>query len=33
MSLIVCTVLYIVLAVVMTGMAPWHEAGHAPSRW
>ena len=28
MSLVVCTVLYIVLALVMTGMAPWTEAGH-----
>jgi basic amino acid/polyamine antiporter, APA family len=27
MSLIVCTVLYIVLAVVMTGMAPWNKLG------
>ena len=28
MSLIVCTVLYIVLALVMTGMAPWQQARH-----
>ncbi|MDQ5841492.1 MAG: amino acid permease [Chloroflexota bacterium] len=27
MSLIVCTVLYIVLALVMTGMAPWNKLG------
>jgi len=27
MSLIVCTVLYIVLALVMTGMAPWNQLG------
>lgn len=27
MSLIVCTVLYIVLAVVMTGIAPWNKLG------
>jgi basic amino acid/polyamine antiporter, APA family len=27
MSLIVCTVLYIVLALVMTGMAPWNRLG------
>ncbi|MGB7212175.1 MAG: amino acid permease [Gemmatimonadales bacterium] len=27
MSLIVCTVLYIVLALVMTGMAPWQKLG------
>jgi basic amino acid/polyamine antiporter, APA family len=27
MSLIVCTVLYIVLALVMTGMAPWSQLG------
>ncbi|HEU5357615.1 MAG TPA: amino acid permease [Gemmatimonadales bacterium] len=27
MSLVVCTVLYIVLAVVMTGMAPWKQLG------
>jgi APA family basic amino acid/polyamine antiporter len=29
MSLIVCTVLYIVLALVMTGMAPWQKLGTA----
>ncbi|HVL16643.1 MAG TPA: amino acid permease [Gemmatimonadales bacterium] len=29
MSLIVCTVLYIVLAAVMTGMAPWNKLGTA----
>ena len=29
MSLIVCTVLYIVLALVMTGMAPWNKLGTA----
>jgi basic amino acid/polyamine antiporter, APA family len=29
MSLIVCTVLYIVLALVMTGMAPWNQLGTA----
>ena len=29
MSLIVCTVLYIVLAAVMTGMAPWNRLGTA----
>ena len=28
MSLVVCTVLYIVLALVMTGMAPWQQARH-----
>ncbi|HEV8453810.1 MAG TPA: amino acid permease [Gemmatimonadales bacterium] len=27
MSLIVCTVLYIILALVMTGMAPWNQLG------
>ncbi|HEU4763885.1 MAG TPA: amino acid permease, partial [Gemmatimonadales bacterium] len=27
MSLVVCTVLYIVLALVMTGMAPWNKLG------
>jgi basic amino acid/polyamine antiporter, APA family len=27
MSLIVCTVLYIILALVMTGMAPWNKLG------
>jgi basic amino acid/polyamine antiporter, APA family len=27
MSLVVCTVLYIVLALVMTGMAPWKQLG------
>ena len=27
MSLVVCTVLYIVLAAVMTGMAPWPKLG------
>jgi APA family basic amino acid/polyamine antiporter len=27
MSLVVCTVLYIVLALVMTGMAPWQKLG------
>jgi basic amino acid/polyamine antiporter, APA family len=29
MSLIVCTVLYIVLALVMTGIAPWNQLGTA----
>jgi APA family basic amino acid/polyamine antiporter len=29
MSLVVCTVLYIVLAAVMTGMAPWNKLGTA----
>jgi APA family basic amino acid/polyamine antiporter len=29
MSLIVCTVLYIILALVMTGMAPWNQLGTA----
>ena len=29
MSLVVCTVLYIVLALVMTGMAPWQKLGTA----
>jgi APA family basic amino acid/polyamine antiporter len=29
MSLVVCTVIYIVLAVVMTGMAPWNKLGTA----
>jgi APA family basic amino acid/polyamine antiporter len=29
MSLIVCTVLYIAVALVMTGMAPWNELGTA----
>jgi len=29
MSLVVCTVLYIVLATVMTGMAPWNRLGTA----
>jgi basic amino acid/polyamine antiporter, APA family len=29
MSLVVCTVLYIVLAVAMTGMAPWKQLGTA----
>ena len=29
MSLVVCTVLYIVLALVMTGMAPWNKLGTA----
>jgi APA family basic amino acid/polyamine antiporter len=29
MSLIVCTVIYVVLAVVMTGMAPWNKLGTA----
>jgi APA family basic amino acid/polyamine antiporter len=29
MSLVVCTVLYIVLSVVMTGMAPWKQLGTA----
>jgi APA family basic amino acid/polyamine antiporter len=28
-SLIICTVLYVVLAVVMTGMAPWNNLGTA----
>ena len=32
MSLVVCTVLYIVLALVMTGMAPWTEARDRRSR-
>ncbi|HEY4648990.1 MAG TPA: amino acid permease, partial [Gemmatimonadales bacterium] len=29
MSLVVCTVLYIILALVMTGMAPWNRLGTA----
>ena len=29
MSLVVCTVLYIMLAMVMTGMAPWNKLGTA----
>ncbi len=29
MSLVVCTVIYIVLAAVMTGMAPWNQLGTA----
>ncbi|MFI5234483.1 MAG: amino acid permease [Gemmatimonadales bacterium] len=29
MSLVVCTVLYIILALVMTGMAPWNKLGTA----
>jgi basic amino acid/polyamine antiporter, APA family len=29
MSLVVCTVIYIMLAVVMTGMAPWNKLGTA----
>ena len=32
MSLVICTVLYIALSVVMTGMAPWQTAGHRRSR-
>jgi APA family basic amino acid/polyamine antiporter len=29
MSLVICTVLYIILAAVMTGMAPWNKLGTA----
>jgi basic amino acid/polyamine antiporter, APA family len=29
MSLVICTVLYIILALVMTGMAPWNQLGTA----
>jgi basic amino acid/polyamine antiporter, APA family len=29
MSLVVCTVLYVILSVVMTGMAPWNQLGTA----
>ena len=29
MSLVICTVLYVALAVVMTGLAPWNKLGTA----